>query len=593
MSLRVWLRWFLPMIFLALSACHAPLKLASITPPARNDRPRVYLQSITSGIDNFRLNAHDAYAQDNVKRVEGRLWVLGYDLVPESDVSSVTNNEVLSFYQLQANNWEAARSLGKALYADYVLIIDRSNDANATTLDAFLVNTLTGKVYQGGYRLTQTADRLADAAAFGRWKIAVINKMFSNEAKEEMILTAKAAGSATFVERLAALDPVNKSLAVISQETKADNKNAALAGSNLFAAVNEANPPGIHDVQVFDEEGHEVGNTSQSSKVYIKGSAADDSGLPALLVNGAKVKIDAKGQFLASVVLKPGSNQIKLEAYDIHNNRSEQTIIVRRENPELPSAGTDVSAVPDFSALPRPDDFAVVIGIEEYRSIPRAEFAAADAELIRMYLKALGIPERNIAYLVNSQATLSDIKKNIESWLPNRVTAKSRVVVYFSGHGSPDMTQGNAYLVPYDGDPEYLADTAYPVNRLFEKLGKLPSREVTVMLDSCFSGTGGRSVLMQGGRPLVMTATLPKMPDNVALMAAASKSQISMTSKEKRHGLFTYYLFKALKQGKQTLAEIMEFVKPRVEDEARQQNVQQTPTLLPEASPLIKNFSLL
>ena len=63
-----------------------------------------------------------------------------------------------------------------------------------------------------------------------------------------------------------------------------------------------------------------------------------------------------------------------------------------------------------------------------------------------------------------------------------------RNLVYLSGHGAPDPKSGAAYIVPWDGDPNFLETTAYPVSRLYQKLGALKAREIVVALDSCFSG---------------------------------------------------------------------------------------------------------
>jgi len=106
---------------------------------------------------------------------------------------------------------------------------------------------------------------------------------------------------------------------------------------------------------------------------------------------------------------------------------------------------------------------AVVIGIENYReSLPAADFAARDARLAARYFRrVLGVPEANIALLTDAHATRGDFEKYFERWLPNRVEPGDEVYVYFSGHGAPNPAGGEAYLVPYDGDPTYIEQTGY------------------------------------------------------------------------------------------------------------------------------------
>jgi hypothetical protein len=251
---------------------------------------------------------------------------------------------------------------------------------------------------------------------------------------------------------------------------------------------------------------------------------------------------------------------------------------------------SDIDDVPDFGAKVREDDVAIVIGIENYRRLPASEFSRNDARLMREYLKALGFQERNIEYLTDDQATYGDIKKAVERWLPNRVQPDSSVFIYYSGHGAPDPATGDAYLVPYDGDPNYIGVTGYPLKMLYENVGKMRVKEITVVLDSCFSGAGGRSVLAKNARPLVMTADAPVLSSNVIVLSAAEGSQISTAMPEKGHGVLTYYFLKALREGKQSLAEIYVYLKPRVESEAKSLNVEQTPRLLPGVNSVRDRF---
>ncbi len=110
-----------------------------------------------------------------------------------------------------------------------------------------------------------------------------------------------------------------------------------------------------------------------------------------------------------------------------------------------------------------------------------------------LHLAALGFPQRNIVSLIGPKATKTGLIKELETWLPRNVGPNSTVFVYYSGHGAPDVKSGRSYLVPWDGDPLFLDDTAYPVDRLYQKLGELKAKRVIVALDSCFSGLGGRT----------------------------------------------------------------------------------------------------
>lgn len=260
--------------------------------------------------------------------------------------------------------------------------------------------------------------------------------------------------------------------------------------------------------------------------------------------------------------------------------------------PRAPAAPmSDVDTLPTGKSVPRKNAYAVVIGIEQYReNLPKAEFAARDARLVGEYLsKTLGFPEGNVVVMLNERATRSDLEKYLESWLPNRVEKDSTVFVYFSGHGAPNPKTGDAYLVPYDGDPGFVDKTGYSLKRLYENLGALPTKEVVVVLDSCFSGAGGRSVIAQGTRPLAISVENPVLATGkMAVLSASSGAQISTTYLEKGHGLLTYFFLKGLqgeadwnKDGVIELTEVFQYVKPNVELVARREfNTEQTPQLL-------------
>ncbi len=235
--------------------------------------------------------------------------------------------------------------------------------------------------------------------------------------------------------------------------------------------------------------------------------------------------------------------------------------------------------LPKGRAAERPDDFALVIGIEDYQSVPKADWGVRDAVAVRRHLEARGIPARNVVHLVGSQATGNKLKSYLEEWLPLNVKPTSTLYVYYSGHGAPDPKTGEAYLMPWDGDPQFLKSTALPLRKLYSDLEKTKAKRVIVALDACFSGAGGRSVLAEGARPLVSKAADVKAGERVTVLAAASGDEITGSLKDQGHGMFTYFLLKGLAAGKTSARELMDYVTPNVQDEARRQNRQQTPAL--------------
>lgn len=280
---------------------------------------------------------------------------------------------------------------------------------------------------------------------------------------------------------------------------------------------------------------------------------------------------------------------------------SHSTIVARLSKPLQPPTMTtavvptsDIDTLPSAKARPKKHAYAVVIGIEQYREkLPKADFADRDARLVGEYLtKVLGYPEENVIVRLNERATRTDLVKYFEEWLKNNVEPGGSVFVYYSGHGAPNIKTGEAYLVPYDGDPSFVDSTAYPVKQMYAALDKLPAKDVTVVLDSCFSGAGGRSVLAKGARPMGLSIENQVLATGkTVVLAASGGDQISNSFEEKGHGLLTYFFLKGLqgdgdtdKDGTIEMTELYDYVKPNVQRIARKQyNNEQTPQLL--ASP--------
>ncbi|MFH2205177.1 MAG: caspase family protein, partial [Elusimicrobiota bacterium] len=255
-----------------------------------------------------------------------------------------------------------------------------------------------------------------------------------------------------------------------------------------------------------------------------------------------------------------------------------------------PAPRTSVVDEPGYQLAENPNDFALVIGIDKYKDLAAADYADRDADAVRRHLLALGYPERNIIHLKGADATRATFQGYLEEWLPKNVKPESTVFFYYSGHGAPDAQTGDAYLVPWDGNPQFLKSTAYPLKRLYASLDKLRAKRVIAALDACFSGAGGRSVLAKGARPLVMKIQEGVVPQGkIVLFAAASGDEITSTLDREGHGIFTYYFLKGLAaDGRVTAQGLYEYLKPKVQDQARRQNREQTPSLQAGADVVIR-----
>ena len=331
--------------------------------------------------------------------------------------------------------------------------------------------------------------------------------------------------------------------------------------------------------------GQQLWKKTEQVKVVRKGSAVRRMGSLAAIVRSVTLPSAVAG-ILAGLVEKVQMDGVM--AGRIHP-RGEQGSLF--DGSEL--ARIDAELAPPLRAMLAKDHaYAVIVGVENYRDLPRVDYATRDAKAVKEYLvKALGYREDNIVMLLDDRVTRSQLEARLEKWLQKQVGDQedAEVFVYYGGHGAPDPNTGQSFLVPYDGDPSFLEITAYPVNRLYKVLGDLPAKRVVVVVDSCFSGSGGRSVIAKGTRPMLISVTDPVIASsNLIVLSAAAGNQISSAYMDKRHGLFTYYFLKGIQgeadANKDSIVDVQEldaYLKSTVPATARRMQVDQTPQLLP------------
>ena len=90
-------------------------------------------------------------------------------------------------------------------------------------------------------------------------------------------------------------------------------------------------------------------------------------------------------------------------------------------------------------------------------------------------------------------------------------------------------------------------------------------------------------MLPKGARPLVTKVDEgAESMGGLVVLSASEGDEISLSDERQGHGLFTYHLLKALneKNGRSTVKGLYDYLVPRVQDGARQQNRDQTPRLI-------------
>jgi hypothetical protein len=210
--------------------------------------------------------------------------------------------------------------------------------------------------------------------------------------------------------------------------------------------------------------------------------------------------------------------------------------------------------------------FAVIIANENYKREQPVTFAGNDGAVFKQYCeKTLGLPAQNVH--LAADATLNEIYAQID-WLKQVTEAyegEAKVIFYYAGHGIPDESTKDSYLLPVDGYGSNIA-TGYKVAKLYEELSGMKTKGVTVFMDACFSGATRSGSMMASARGVALKINSAVPRGNLVVFSAAQNDETAYPYLDHGHGLFTYFLLKKLKEssGNVTYKELGDYITDNV-----------------------------
>jgi TPR repeat protein len=394
---------------------------------------------------------------------------------------------------------------------------------------------------------------------------------------------------------------LNKAKELYNQAVKSTPKLASLVSANLSnSSVAKA------DVEVIDvNAGAALTKSASTSKisaplrVSVKPSEIDSDGKLTIAVQSSNKLVSLKingrdeGEAPAGIrniarAVSVGTSKFKIEMLDEYGQAALQEISVTREvtvvAESLPALNPSVIKVSKAK-----DAIALIIGIENYKNAPKAEFAESDASQFYDYArKALGVPDNRIKLLQGSNAGKFDIIKQLKTWLAAEVNAGTTdVYVFYSGHGLASADGKTSYILPYDADTALLDETSLKLTEFINSIESTKPKSIVLFMDSCYSGQGKNgSTLLASARPLSINVTKPMLASNVTILTSAAGDQIAISALELRHGLFSYFLMKGMegaadtsRDGTISMQELHQYVATNVSREATRRGKQQSPTL--------------
>ena len=197
------------------------------------------------------------------------------------------------------------------------------------------------------------------------------------------------------------------------------------------------------------------------------------------------------------------------------------------------------------------DSWALIVGINDYEHVRGLNYAVEDALAIKnMLINDYGFKRNNVRVLTNSEATGSNIKKELHS-LVKSVGENDRVVFYFAGHGETETLgiEGGdmGFLIPADGDADDLYLTAIPMDELKRISNWSKAKHMLFLVDACYGGLAAMNTRSLSSKS---DGYLDKITEDISrqIITAGGKEEQVLEKDEWEHSAFTKNLLSGLKE---------------------------------------------
>lgn len=198
-------------------AAWADVQIKTIPPPPHSTKLRVFMYPFTLESSDLRRGAawgttHDDFSANQARTLE-KTGI--YEIVSESDVKAAIGDQDLGREQIKRHGWSLAREIGKALHADYAMVITRKKQKGMHGVDyifeGVMINTETGKNFKNGFEFSGgTRTDVKGKGGIAERQKQVYRTIF-NLAKEDMLAVAiKKMGSLASKSSVAPVKNVKK-----------------------------------------------------------------------------------------------------------------------------------------------------------------------------------------------------------------------------------------------------------------------------------------------------------------------------------------------------------------------------------------------
>lgn len=236
---------------------------------------------------------------------------------------------------------------------------------------------------------------------------------------------------------------------------------------------------------------------------------------------------------------------------------------------------------PRFFFKPKYDDsLALVIGINNYKSVNPLQYAVNDAEEFAQILQdKLSFAQENIIKLIDEEATRSNIESAYGK-LAEKAKLDDKIIFYFAGHGHTLSGKNGeiGFLIPYDACKNNFSHFI-PWNYFTQYSELIHAKHMLFIMDACYGGLA-LTRQVQSGSTRFLKDMLQRYSRQVLTAGKADEPVSDAGGPLPEHSVFTGHLIEGLngkaakKEGIITAHGLMAYVYGKV---ANDPNSNQTP----------------
>ena len=264
-----------------------------------------------------------------------------------------------------------------------------------------------------------------------------------------------------------------------------------------LAGLNEklASLPGprieVFDPQLLRTRGVVVAPVDKGlPKRVIAGQVWSPAGLQYLKINGRETEFKADGKFRSVFSVSADEVKVQIVATDQNGKSDEMLFTLQQQEArgEGEKTGSETTKQPG-STIQFGNYYALVIGNNEYRKLPKLQTAVEDARTVGTLLEERYGFKVTLLYNADRNAILSSLND-----FRKKLTEKDNLLIYYAGHGTLEEKNSQGFWLPVDSS---LDDDVnwIPTDRITGIMNLMSAKQIMVIADACYSGIMTRASL--------------------------------------------------------------------------------------------------